>query len=168
MYTCLYPAETERDNDEHVVHKLNKALQQRVNKLNERKEAELAAKKKLEKEQGTKNNKKPKFKNVADDIQTASRMQKTEKSLIDHERALHESYQLILMEHRRRMRKRTKHTFKSVDVLNAETDNFTSVDIVKAKTGAVAAFEMNSESETNNIKDNMMKSVAGNTLWNIV
>ena len=158
MYICLCPAETEHDNDEHVVHKLNKALQQRVNKIHERKEAELAEKKKLEKlekEQGTKKNKKPKFKNVVNDIQTTSRMQKKEKSLVDHERALHESYQLILMEHRRRMRKRTKDTLRSLDV-------------VKGNTGTVEDFQMNSESSTNNVEDNMMKGAAGNNLQNIV
>ena len=149
IFLCL--AEAERDNDEHVVQKLNKALQHRINKINEQKEVELAEKKKREKEQETKKNKKPKFKDTVDDIQTASRMKKKEKSLVDRERALHESYQLILVEHRRRMKKRTK-------------DNFKSVGVVKAKAGAVAAFQMSLESKTDNVKDNMMKRAAGNNL----
>ena len=151
MHICLCLAEAERDNDEHVVQKLNKALQHRINKINEQKEVELAEKKKREKEQETKKNKKPKFKDTVDDIQTASRMKKKEKSLVDRERALHESYQLILVEHRRRMKKRTK-------------DNFKSVGVVKAKAGAVAAFQMISKSKTDNVKDNTMKRAAGNNL----
>jgi len=151
LHICLCLAEAERDNDEHVVQKLNKALQHRINKINEQKEVELAEKKKREKEQETKKNKKPKFKDTVDDIQTASRMKKKEKSLVDRERALHESYQLILVEHRRRMKKRTK-------------DNFKSVGVVKAKAGAVAAFQMSLESKTDNVKDNTMKRAAGNNL----
>ena len=68
MHICLCLAEAERDNDEHVVQKLNKALQHRINKINEQKEVELAEKKKREKEQETKKNKKPKFKDTVDDI----------------------------------------------------------------------------------------------------
>ena len=100
-------SETERENFNYVPKKLNKALFTKLQKLEEKKEAEYRARKQAEKESEPKRkgSKKKKSKKSNEEIEKAKIRQT---NFVEQERAIHEAYQLILNEYYRKVRGRKK------------------------------------------------------------
>ena len=98
--------ETERENFNYVPKKLNKALFQKLQKIEEKKEAEYRERKQAEKllEQA-KGPKGKKSKQLKQDMEKTN-LKKT--NFVEQERNIHESYQLILNEYYRKVRARRK------------------------------------------------------------